>query len=255
MPNVNSQRRQDVVDSLLAYGLNEYESRAYLALLEHGPAVAGDIARRSGIPRPRVYDTLQRLIDSSLVTDNGGSPRRYAPLSLDDFLSQMSAEFRRREELLKGHLSDVRSENGNDGVFHVHDEAPLFRLGENMILGARQTLHVRLSTLEFARWSRALVEAARRGVRVTGQIAGLVDVPVELELESLADTDRADKDESRRILLVRDGEELLVAMLGGDHRPYGLRTRNWLLLENLGGQRAARSGLEVDGPLSVARNG
>lgn len=254
MSNVDSQRRQELVDSLLAYGLNEYESRAYLALLERGPAVAGDIARRSGIPRPRVYDTLQRLIDSSLVTDNGGSPRRYAPLPLDDFLSQMTAEFRRREELLKSHLADVRSENRSDGVFHVHDEAPLFRLGENMILGARRTLEVRLSPSDFSRWSRVLIEAARRGVQVTGQIAGAAEIPVELDLVSIPEGDRAGRDDPRRILLVRDGEDMLVAMLGGDHRPYGLRTRNWLLLQSVAGHRAEHAGLEAPGQVNASRN-
>lgn len=252
---MDAQRRKELVDSLLAYGLNEYESRAYLALLEHGPAVAGDIARRSGIPRPRVYDTLQRLIDSALVTDNGGSPRRYAPLPLDDFLAQMTAEFRRREVLLRDHLADVRSENRNDGVFHVHDEAPLFRLGENLILGARQDLQVRLSGAEFSRWGRLLVEAAHRGVRVAGEVAGTVEIPPELDLERVAGEEQARDGASRCVLVVRDNEEMLVAMLGGDHRPYGLRTRNWLLLESLGGHRAARADRTADDLVSASRSG
>src|SRR5687768_16575628 len=108
---MDSTQRKSLVDALISYGLNEYEAKAYLALLQYGPAVAGDISRRSGIPRPRVYDTLQRLIDASLVSESGGTPKSYAPLPLEEFLRNMSTEFRRRQELLRANLVNIQAED------------------------------------------------------------------------------------------------------------------------------------------------
>jgi len=39
------------------FNLGEYEIDAYLAVLEHGELTASDIADRTDIPQPRVYDT------------------------------------------------------------------------------------------------------------------------------------------------------------------------------------------------------
>jgi len=45
------------------FNLGEYEIDAYLAVLEHGELTASDIADRTDIPQPRVYDTVRSLSD------------------------------------------------------------------------------------------------------------------------------------------------------------------------------------------------
>lgn len=49
-------------------GLSITESKVYLALLGHGPALAGEITKKSQINRTNVYDALERLIEKGLVT-------------------------------------------------------------------------------------------------------------------------------------------------------------------------------------------
>lgn len=53
--------RTDLVDGLEAAGLSEYEAAVYLTLLEHGTTAAVDVARRSSVPTPRIYDILETL--------------------------------------------------------------------------------------------------------------------------------------------------------------------------------------------------
>jgi sugar-specific transcriptional regulator TrmB len=49
------------------FNLGEYEIDAYLAVLEHGELTASEIADRTDIPQPRVYDTVRSLSDRGLV--------------------------------------------------------------------------------------------------------------------------------------------------------------------------------------------
>ncbi len=49
-------------------GLSETEIKIYLALLELGSALAGEITKKSGVNRTNVYDALERLIEKGLVT-------------------------------------------------------------------------------------------------------------------------------------------------------------------------------------------
>lgn len=48
-------------------GLTENESKVYLALVDLGPALAGQIARETGLHRRTVYDSVEMLIEKGLV--------------------------------------------------------------------------------------------------------------------------------------------------------------------------------------------
>lgn len=48
-------------------GLTENESKVYLSLLDLGPSLAGQIARKSGLHRRTVYDTTEMLINKGLI--------------------------------------------------------------------------------------------------------------------------------------------------------------------------------------------
>jgi len=48
-------------------GLTENESKVYLALIDLGPALAGQISRKTGMHRRTVYDTTEMLIKKGLV--------------------------------------------------------------------------------------------------------------------------------------------------------------------------------------------
>ena len=48
-------------------GLTENESKVYLALIDLGPSLAGQIARKIGMHRRTVYDTTEMLIQKGLI--------------------------------------------------------------------------------------------------------------------------------------------------------------------------------------------
>src|SRR3989338_7085356 len=49
-------------------GLSERESKAYLSLLRKGKSSIGFIVQDSGIPRSKIYEVLNRLIEKGLVS-------------------------------------------------------------------------------------------------------------------------------------------------------------------------------------------
>lgn len=65
------------ISSLQALGLNAYEAKAYLALLERNTLTATEVANLSGIPRARVYETLQTLLTKGLCGLRPGRFKTY----------------------------------------------------------------------------------------------------------------------------------------------------------------------------------
>jgi len=56
-----------MIEELREAGLSKNESKVYLALLDIGPCLAGQISRKSGLHRRTVYDTTEMLIKKGLI--------------------------------------------------------------------------------------------------------------------------------------------------------------------------------------------
>ncbi|WP_277553336.1 TrmB family transcriptional regulator [Halobaculum limi] len=78
-------------------GLSEYESRAYRALLDSGPATAKELSDASGVPMGRVYDVLNSLERHRLARSQAASrPKKYLAVEPDAALDRLLEE-RKRE--------------------------------------------------------------------------------------------------------------------------------------------------------------
>jgi len=65
------------IKALEKLGFKEYQARVYCALVRLGQASAPEIHKISGVPRPRVYDTLMELIEFGAVNYRKGRPALY----------------------------------------------------------------------------------------------------------------------------------------------------------------------------------
>ena len=70
---------EDAKKVLHEVGLTEYETRAYLILLEQGVMTASEVSEHGGIPYSKVYETLNSLEKKGWVEAERGRPTRYFP--------------------------------------------------------------------------------------------------------------------------------------------------------------------------------
>lgn len=81
---------------LQEFGLTESESKVYLALLENGPSLAGQLSRKTGVHRRNVYDITERLIKKGLIGYILKNNRRFFeavnPQRLNEILSERQNE-------------------------------------------------------------------------------------------------------------------------------------------------------------------
>src|SRR6056297_4078804 len=85
------------------FNLGEYEIDAYLTVLEQGQLTASEIADRTEIPQPRVYDTVRSLSDRGLVELRESRPMKVVAIDpseafeeLESSLDRMIAELEAR---------------------------------------------------------------------------------------------------------------------------------------------------------------
>jgi sugar-specific transcriptional regulator TrmB len=83
---------QELVRSLQALDLTEYEAKVYIALLGEQASSGYAVARISGVPRSRVYEVLGNLVERGIVLTSNGDPVQYAALPPQELLARWRKE-------------------------------------------------------------------------------------------------------------------------------------------------------------------
>lgn len=196
---------------LQALGLTEYESKAYTALLVLGQSPPARIARQAGIPRPKIYETLERLEGRGLASKVQLSPIEYAPLSSREYLDRSRKAFDDRLASLERDLARLTPDPAPEAVYPLLGEAAIHALAMNMVENATRSLHIAGNTFGM------LEDAAPRSIRVTrSPLMGLPPIAAAGQ---------------QPFLLARDDEAALIAHFGGGAEPHGVHTHNIVIVK------------------------
>lgn len=205
---------------LQALGLTEYEARAYTALLALGRAVPARVARQAGIPRPKIYETLERLEGRGLAAKVGQNPLEYAPLSAREYLSRSRRSFDDRLAALDRDLSRLAPDPAPEAVYHLHGEAAIRSLCEDLTLNARRCV--------FLAGERTLADHLER----------LTPRGVELQRAELAGLPDIAASGQSAFLLARDNEAALIGHFIEEGQPgeaHGVHTHNPVIVHLIEG--------------------
>lgn len=93
---VSTERCQQLQD----YGLTEYESKAYLALLDLEVAEASQVAEVARVPRTKIYGALDGLEEKRLVRVIPERPKRFAVEPVENYLEDLEERHRRKARKL-----------------------------------------------------------------------------------------------------------------------------------------------------------
>ena len=168
----------DVLGALQQLGLTEWESRAYVALLEEAPATGYGIAKRAGIARSKIYEVLASLASRNVVQVSRGEPQLYAPLPPRELISRMRAEFNQNLDDAELALSSFAADAVHDGaIWDLQGRGAILERANQLIRAA----HVRILAEVWAQDLPALAEdlagATARGVEIVVVGYGDVDLP------------------------------------------------------------------------------
>ncbi len=101
---------QDRLQKLEGFGLNEYQARVYLTLLDLGTATASQIPALSRVPRTRIYTTMQQLHAKGLVQILPEKPVRYRAVPFARYVKALAAEYRQKSVQLTANADTLARE-------------------------------------------------------------------------------------------------------------------------------------------------
>ncbi|MGG3521493.1 helix-turn-helix domain-containing protein [Bacillus pseudomycoides] len=78
---------EDLLQKIQMLGLNQYETKAYVSLVQQGASSAYQVSKNSGVPRARIYEILNTLEQKGIVMkEEINEAVQYSPLPVDVFL-------------------------------------------------------------------------------------------------------------------------------------------------------------------------
>ena len=101
--------RKEILETLKKFGLSDYESKTYTALVLKGPSKAGEVCREADVPQSKIYETLACLMDKQLIEMFDGRPKEFKAVSPDIVLKSLMDEKEQEFKSLKGMVSSIIS--------------------------------------------------------------------------------------------------------------------------------------------------
>jgi HTH-type transcriptional regulator, sugar sensing transcriptional regulator len=156
-----------IAERLTQLGFSRYEARTYVGLLTSEGATGYSIANDTGVPQPKVYETLRRLVRRGAAVLTGERPARYAAVAPQVLLSALEKDFGARVEAARRSLENLPERPVRDGVAlsRLDSFAAATERAVDAITQAHSRVYLSGRNDELKGLAGAVDEASERGVQ------------------------------------------------------------------------------------------
>ncbi len=103
---------EELITQLKEMGFTEYEAKAYTALVQQSHVSAYQVSKNSGIPRARVYDILNNLVEKGIVLkEETAEQTTYSAMPVSVFLQQMQQRWESNFTSISGEIRKTRGKS------------------------------------------------------------------------------------------------------------------------------------------------
>ncbi|ELZ17561.1 HTH-type sugar sensing transcriptional regulator TrmB [Natrinema limicola] len=207
------------------FNLGEYEIDAYLTVLEQGQLTASEIADRTEIPQPRVYDTVRSLSDRGLVELRESRPMKVVAIDPAEAFDDVQTSFEQMIADLEARYTAPARDT--EAVSLVKSRSTILRYLEEVIDSAEFELALSLTPDLLTRFEADLRDAVDAGVSVDLIVTPASEAPDPdaFDYSAVASTARARRGITTPVVAVADGNYSMYATqdaLRDDQDRYGV---------------------------------
>jgi hypothetical protein len=164
--------KKEIVQAIENLGLSAYEAKAYFALLLESPLTGYKLSKVSGVPRSRIYETIEKLMAKGLVLSQEGDTTLLIPVSLESLLEKKEKESRRNIGFLKEVLPQLKKPAEAQGIWSISGQDQIYETINHIISQAQSHIYLVSFDSDILHFESALNEANKRNVSIFGVYCG-----------------------------------------------------------------------------------
>ncbi len=210
----------NLIEDLKKFGFTEYEAKAYLASLKEYPVNGYVLSKNSGIPRSRIYEVIQSLLEKGAILRTGEEEApTYHPLPPKVLVSRLKRQYIDILAGLDTNLSELQNQKGPDQAIKViKGSQAIMDLTLDLIDGAIEKICLSGWAEELGIIKPGLAKAGQRGVWLTGITFGDTgELPGDFVAHRRAARVLAECNQQRPLVLVVDGCQVLYGVVSQGH--------------------------------------
>lgn len=187
------------------FDFGEYEIEAYLTVLEHGKLTASEIADKTAIPQPRVYDTVRSLADNGFVELRDSRTLEVLAVDPEEAFDNVRLTL---DDVVEGLSQKYTSPSRDDeAVWLVTSTQTILRYIEDVIEQSEFELVLSLTPRLLDRFEEDLAAKQEAGVTIELLVSPSADAPDTdaFDYSRVATTVRARRGLTTPIVAVADG--------------------------------------------------
>lgn len=220
----------DVIGRLQELGMSGYEAKAYIALVSAGEPLNGyEVAKRSGVPRSTVYETLGKLTASGATYEvrTPGDTVAYLPLPPKSLLDRLARRHETVLTSLREDLSNLATPPRLHLIHNLSGPAALMERASDIIADSKNDVFVSGWPQELEPLEALLHAAEKRGAATTVMAFGETANPVpHTHLHTLSAPEVVLENLGCRLFVAAvDRAEAVIGGLDGDEA-WGIYTDN-----------------------------
>ncbi|WP_411680926.1 TrmB family transcriptional regulator [Clostridium thailandense] len=168
---------ESLISKLQNFGLNQYEAKAYIALLGIGKSNAYNISKQSRIPRARIYDILESLMIRGIVMfeETSDGTKNYNALPANVFLDQARKTWIDNYNHVEKELKAIEAQEKKEEIYvsTVKGEKNILAFCRNLICDAKQKVIISIWNSMYLELLGDLQACVHRGCNVRGITFGV----------------------------------------------------------------------------------
>ncbi|HDX9591348.1 TPA: TrmB family transcriptional regulator [Bacillus pseudomycoides] len=201
---------EKILQKVQSLGFNQYEAKAYVALVYLGTSSAYQVSKQSGVPRARIYEVLEGLEKMGVVMkEEVNEAAQYSPLPVDVFLESIKQKWEDTYTSVQQELKEVESQRpkADPRVTTIKGEETILSFGRILLRRAQSRIIISMWDTMYGKLEEDLQEMQK-----TCSLKGIV-FQVENPLPNLVihrKTDYVDNiGEKKWFIISIDGKEMI----------------------------------------------
>ncbi|MER0467123.1 TrmB family transcriptional regulator [Bacillus cabrialesii subsp. cabrialesii] len=213
--------KENMLDILKNLNFTEYESKAYLALLQESPLTGYAVAKKSGVPRSKIYEVLESLVLRGDVFVSHGNTPQYVPVPAKELIKNRRLKAEEHFDQAEKYFEKFeQTANDRENIWNITGRSEILEKVKACILSAKKRILLEIWKEDFEEIESELRQAAKQGVIVT--IIAYGDITSDFATVYLHDmsSEITEEYDGRWLVYSGDDSEVVagIVSLGNDSR-------------------------------------
>lgn len=219
---------EKIVAEIQKLGFSQYESKAYISLLQNSPITGYELSKRSTVPRSMIYEVINKLVERGAVYTIPSDPIKYSPVPARELLKRVRRNMDTTFDFLDKSLGSLEQAVDVNVISHINGYEPVMDEITSLIDGAKQELWISAWEPQTSAIQSHVQQAEERNVKVLSMVFGNDDcqLGVTFHHDYMPPEVVKHRIGGKLTIIARDKEEVVIAFFLDNSTAWAVKTHD-----------------------------